>query len=571
LPKLPEELSAPGSRRVAILAAAGALGLAGCGGPGASESSGAFAEPASPRLVLLLVVDQLRADRLDPRLPGGLGRLAREGRVFLDARLDHAHTETCPGHVAAATGRHPGPAGIPGNQFVERETGVERYCVEDPAPDARVHGGDHGRSPRNIEVSALGDWLREAHSEARVFSVSGKDRAAVAMGGQHADAAFWLDREGALGFTTSAYYLPALPDWLEAFNGRDAADAGFLAELPSEWSHPGGAPANGARRDAYPPEIDRFRRTTPHPLRGEDRAGTLERLYVSPFADEAALALAKRLVEEEDLGGDAVPDLLAIGLSATDLVGHYYGPWSQESRDALLRLDAALGRFLEELEARTGPGGLAVGLTADHGVLPMPEWLVETGQGACPVGSGRVHAEGLGVALEVAVNEALGGGDRLGEPEDDGPWLIRAGYRLTVNRPRARRAGVRPEQVVAAAREMLARQPVVARVWTAAEVEAGEGPRPWAGLYRRAHHPERGGDLIVQPREDCLIASSRGGTSHGTPYLYDRAVPLVLWGAAVAPGHVRGPARVVDLAPSLAALAGIDPPASVDGRPLALQ
>jgi len=571
LRKLSKVLSSTAPGLAAILATAGALGLAGCGEATPPGSSRAAEDSAPPRLVLLLVVDQLRADRLDPSLPGGLGRLAREGRVFLDARLDHAHTETCPGHVAAATGRHPGPAGIPGNWFVEREVGVERYCVEGPATDARVHGADHGRSPRNIRASALGDWLREAHPGARVFSVSGKDRAAVALGGQRPDAAFWLDREGALGFTTSAYYLPGLPAWLEAFNGGAAAEAGFLAEVPTEWSHAGGAPANGARRDDYPPEIDRFRRTTPHPLRGEDRAATLERLYVSPYADDATLALAGRLVGEEDLGGDAVPDLLAVGLSATDLVGHYYGPWSQESRDALLRLDTALGRFLEELETRTGPGGLAVGLTADHGVLPMPEWLVETGQGTCPVAAGRVLARGLGAALEVAVTEALGGGDRPGKAEDDGPWLVRAGYRLTVNRPRARAAGVAPEQVMAAAREMLARQPVVARVWTAAELEAGDGPRPWAELYRRSHHPERGGDLIVQPREDCLISSSRGGTSHGTPYLYDRAVPLLLWGAGVDPGRVRGPARVVDLAPSLAVLAGIDPPATVDGRPLALQ
>jgi len=576
LPKLPQGLRGRGREGPAALLAL-ALGVAagvGCGGEEPARAPGGAEGSAPPRLVLLLVVDQLRADRLDPSLPGGLGRLAREGRVFPDARLDHAHTETCPGHVAAATGRHPGPAGIPGNRFVERESGVERYCVEDPAPGARVHGapageGASGRSPRSIRASALGDWLRQAHPQARVFSLSAKDRAAIALGGQRPDAAFWLDREGALGFTTSAYYLPELPGWLAGFNGDGdgAAGEGFLGELPAAWDHPSGAPANGARRDDYPPEIDRFRRTAPHPLRGPDRAATLQRLYASPFADEVTLALARRLVEAEGLGDDAVPDLLALGLSATDVVGHYYGPWSQESRDALLRLDAALGRFLTELEERTGPGGLAVGLTADHGVLALPEWLAETGRSACPVRGGRVDARGLGAALEVAVSEALGG-DSGG---DHGPWLIRAGHRLTVNRPRARAADVAPERVVAAAREMLARQPVVARVWTAAELEAGEGPRPWADLYRNSHAPDRGGDLIVQPREDCLIGAWGAGTTHGTPYLYDRAVPLVLWGAGVAPGRVRGPARVVDLAPSLAALLELAPPPEVEGRALALR
>lgn len=565
MPKLPQGLTVPGLLLAGALAAAVAPG---CGGesaevaPAPATAPGASAQAGPPRLVLLLVVDQLRADRLDPALPGGLGRLAREGRVFVDALLDHADTETCPGHVAAATGRHPGPAGIPGNRFVERETGRERYCVEDPDPAARVHGGGAGRSPRSIDASALGDWLLEARPGARVFAVSAKDRSAIALGGRGAEAAFWLEREGAQGFTTSAYYLPALPAWLERFNGREGD--GFLADLPGIWEHPAGAPANGARPDEFEREIDHFSRTTPHPLRDADRRATLERLYASPYLDDVTLELARRLVEEEGLGADAVPDLLAVSLSATDVVGHFYGPWSQEARDALGKLDAALGRFLEDLEERTGSGGLVVGLTSDHGVLAIPEWLAETGRSSCPVSGGRVDARGLGAALESALDEALGG---PGDP-GAGPWLLPASHRLTVNRARARAAGVAPERVAAEARSMLSSQPVVARVWTAAELEAREGPRPWSDLYRHSHHPERGGDLIVQPREDCLIASYAAGTTHGTPYLYDRAVPLVLWGAGVAPGRVRGAARVVDLAPTLADLLDLTPPPGLDGRPL---
>jgi len=550
LPYLPGRLTTPS--RIAVAALLWTAGLCGC----------ADGE-RPPRLVLLLVVDQLRADRLDPALPGGLGRLAREGRWYVDAVVGHAHTETCPGHVAAASGRHPGPVGVPGNQYVDARSGKLVYCVEDEAPDARVHGASHGRSPRAIAATALGDWLEQADPRTRVFSVSAKDRSAIGMGGQHPDAAYWLERQEARGFTTSAYYRPDLPAWVRSFNGEGGA-AGFLAGLPPTWEHPTGSPPNGARPDAYAGEIGQLSGTSPHPLAGGDASVTLEQLFVSPFLDDVTLDFARTLVENEDLGRGEQADLLALSLSATDLVGHYYGPESQEARDALVRLDAALGRFLSFLERRVGRGRLLVALTSDHGVLPLPEWLEETGRGTCPVRGGRVDPRGLGAALE-SILDATFGADTAGK----GPWLHHADYRVTVSRERAQAAGVTPQQVVERAREMLEAQPVVERVWTAEEITAGSGPEPFATLYRNSHHPERGGDLVVQPRRDCLIAGY-AGTSHGTPYLDDSAIPLVFFGPGVQPGRVRGRAGLVDLAPSVAAHLGLALPLGLDGRALNL-
>ena len=497
MPRLPGRLRAPS--RIAAAALLWTAAVCGC----------ADAE-REPRLVLLLVVDQLRADRLDPALPGGLGRLARDGRVYVDALVGHADSETCPGHVTAATGRHPGPVGVPGNQYVDAPGGRVVYCVEDEAPDARVHGASHGRSPRAIAATALGDWLEQADPRTRVFSVSAKDRAAISLGGQHPDAAYWLERREARGFTTSAYYRPDLPAWVRSFNGEGGA-RGFLAGLPQAWEHPTGNPPNGARPDAHPAEIDRFSGTSPHPVAAADAGVALEQLFVSPFLDDVTLDFARALVENEDLGRGEHLDLLALSLSATDLVGHYYGPESQEARDALLRLDVALARFLSFLERRVGRGRLLVAFTSDHGVLPLPEWLEETGRGACPVRGGRVDPRGLAAALE-SILDATFGPDTAGE----GPWLYQAGYRVSVSRARAQGAGVTPQQVVERAREMLEAQPVVARVWTAQEIAAGSGPEPFATLYRNSHHPERGGDLVVQPARgdgSCGRARSEEHTS----------------------------------------------------------
>jgi Type I phosphodiesterase / nucleotide pyrophosphatase len=534
--------------------------------------SAATAAPAgtSPRLVLLLAVDQLRPDRLSTALPGGLGRLMREGRVFADAALEHADTETCPGHATMLTGRHPGPAGIPANEFVERDTGRLVYCVEDDAGDAAVLGGGsepaQGRSPRKMRVRALGDWLKASQPGARVFSLSGKDRAAITLGGQHPDAAYWFDRGPAQGFTTSRYYRSELPEWVRTFNHPVGGEPAFLARVPERWEHPTGSPANGARRDDYPAESAQFGRTSGHPVRDPDVRVSLERLYYTPFLDDVTLDFARALVRSERVGSGPGIDLLAISLSATDPVGHLYGPGSQEARDALLRLDVALGDFLAFLEAEVGKGRMLVVLTADHGVLELPEWLVESGASECPLptgrGSSRALAEGLGKALHSAF-------DPKGSPV--AAWMATSGYALTVNRRLAEERHVPVRRVVDLARHWLGSQPGIVHVWTQEEIEGETGPAPFAALYRNSFDPERSGDLTVQPAPTCLFSPFPTGTSHGTPYLYDRAVPLVFFGTGVAPGVVRGRAATVDIAPTLARAIGLELPTALDGHALALQ
>ena len=165
----------------------------------------AHAEPV--QLVLVVSIDQLRADRLDPELPGGLGRLAREGRVYRDAVLDHAISETCPGHAVMLTGHHPGATGLIGNRFFDAEQEAVG-CVVDRSEGSEIIGAEQkrGASPSTLRVTALGDWMKQANAGSRVFAVSGKDRAAIALGGQHPDAAYWLRDNEPVGFTSSRYY-----------------------------------------------------------------------------------------------------------------------------------------------------------------------------------------------------------------------------------------------------------------------------------------------------------------------------------------------------------------------------
>ena len=517
---------------------------------------------SSPTLVVLIAVDQLRRDRLDGALPGGLGRLAREGRVFSDGVLDHAVTETCPGHASMLTGRHPGASGIPANTYVELATSTRRYCVEDAAADAAVFTATGepgpGRSPRTLKSDTLGDWLKAADPEARVFSVSAKDRAAITLGGRAPDGAYWMIREPEPIFTTSGYYHAALPEWVEAFNRGDGG--GLASRVPAVWTHASKArPGEPERVDDFPGESDARSRTSPHPLHDSDAEDFAENLYSSPFLDELTLAFARTLVERESLGTRERPDLLAISLSATDTVGHAYGPASLEAEDALLRLDASLGEFLRFLESRVGADRLLVALTSDHGVLPLPEWLAATGDLVCPLEDGRQGLIGFLLRFYAELHFEL---SPFGWPR---PWVVPASQ-LTVDRQLAEARGVPVERVVAVAERWLEAQPSIREAWTRAEIASGEDD--FARLYRNSFDPERSGDLAIQVEPTCLLGFRGVGTSHGSPYGYDRNVPLVFFGSGIAAGRVSGPAATVDIAPTLAARIGLPVPGDLDGRDL---
>ncbi len=568
-------------RRAAAIAClsilAAALVAAGCR---TTTSGGDDAPRSRARLVLLIAIDQGIPERLDPALPGGLGRLAREGRVFTDAAHVHARTETCPGHAVMMTGVHPGRAGLPGNRFIVNGTREVRYCVQEDGPDgslltaeagADAAGADvldaalappgSGRSPRQLRVDALGDWMKARWPDAKVFSVSAKDRAAIVLGGQRPDAAYWLDRGGSGAFTTSRYYLDALPAWVTTWTR-----ARVMQGLPAEWDYRQLAFPDSIREDDYPHESDRFRRTAPHPVVSPDpEKRSLSPVEASPWLDSKTLDFALELVERESLGDDRVPDLLAVSLSATDIIGHHYGPYSREAWAAIRRLDDDLGRFVRALQRRTGHDRLLVALSSDHGVLPIPEyWEEHDGADApCPIAGGRVSAKAVDQALGDALAEAFG--------EDWREGWVRDGMTFGFDAALLERDGVSLARAIEVARAVLDASPVVTRTWTRAELMTRKADTdPHAVLYRNQLAEGRGGDLFAQPARGCLVTRWPTGTSHGSPHDYDLDVPLVFWGTGVERGQVPGRAAPVDIAPTLAEAIGLEVPPGLDGRVLPL-
>jgi len=502
-----------------------------------------------PQLVVMVSIDQLRADRLDPELPGGLGRLAREGFVFTNATLDHGLTNTCPGHVVMSSGRNPGKTGIPGNSYIDHVTGRERYCVDEPGSDNVVNGSDHTRSPAAITVSTFGDWLKDYSADSRVFSVSAKDRAAITLGGKEADGVYWY-HSGTERFTTSAYYAEELPAYVAAFNGADAFEDGFASGFPETWEHPEGS----LRVDDYVGEVTMNLRVSGHPLtRGEQRGN---QIYFSPFIDDATGELARLVLAEEELGMRGSTDFLAVSYSATDTVGHLYGPFSAESEDALERLDRELGLMLDALDARFGDN-YVLALSADHGVQALPEWLRDQDDLQCPVPGGRIEMNAFGKTVFGYLIQ------RFQIPPDRITDLIgMAAAGVTVNAAVAEEIGLDRAAVLVGLEAFLEAQPGIETVWTEAEIRQGESET--ARLYRNSWVDGKTGHLIVQSAEDCLIWRPEG-TTHGSPYLYDRAVPLVFYGRNIGKGQSDAEAHSIDMAPTLGAAIGMPVPDGLDG------
>lgn len=517
-------------------------------------------QQARPELIVVIAVDQLRRDRLSPDMLGGLGRLARGGRVFSQAQLDHAISTTCPGHAVLLSGRHPSNLGVPDNAHLDRTSWQQRYCVADA--ESPSLGGGAGRSPKLITGTMLGDWLRQADPNAKVLSIGAKDRAVVAMAGRMPSAALWFDRE--LGeFNTSRYYATELPNWASAFNKAP----GFMSKLPPRWEHPVGQ----WRVDDFVGESEDYGRISGHPLGQGTLADRAEQLYASPWMDTVVLDLAETAVRAESLLNNNRVDLLALSLAATDVVGHLYGPYSAEADDALQRLDLRLGLFLNSLLEQVSADKLLVVLSADHGVAPLPEYTAAPNAPVCPVDDGRLSS--LRILAGTLWHLYRHFTAPFGAPQK---LMAVGGTMLYVTDDPGRLGKHSQAEVIASLETYLENQPFVLEAWTAEELmdatsseESGQAiAEDMRRLYRNSFASGVSGDLLLQLAPGCQLSSS--GTTHGSPYGYDRDIPLLFWGSGIVPGIDARAAVSVDLAPTLAKLLGLSPLVEFDGKVLPL-
>ena len=494
----------------------------------AAASAAPRPEPASslrPRLVVFVSVDQMRADylvRFRPLFTSGLKAVAEQGAVFTNARYRHACTETGPGHSVLLSGRSPRSSGIVGNAWYDRTLRRRVNVVEDAT--VRVLGGA-GRtaSPSYLNGFTVGDMLKTRSPASKVVGVSFKDRAAILMAGKRADGAYWY--EGAGGrFVTSSWYTGESPRWLETWNARRLPDAyegrAWERALPDPASY-----VRLAGEDDVKGEWDGKETTFPHRVRSAPPAlDYYENLRRSPFADELLFEFATAAMKAHDMGTDEATDVLAVGFSACDSIGHTYGPDSQEQMDNFVRLDRTLGRLLDEAERRAGKGRVLVVLTADHGVMPLVEVLKARG-----IDARRASGEELSGPVDKALAARFPGATGLITDPDPTEYVL--------DREAIARQGLKVEDVEDTIRRALLSTGLVDAVYTQAQLV---GPRPagdpFFDLHQRAFFAPRSGDLIARVKKHVYLGGYVGGTGHGTPYDYDRHVPIVFLGPGIKPG-----------------------------------
>jgi len=504
---------------------------------------------AGPRLVLFIAVDQMRLDyltRFAPLYKAGFRTLLDRGAVFTNARYRHADTETGPGHSVLLSGRSPSHSGIVANEWYDALLKRDVYVVGDPAVSA-LGGGGPGISPANFIGFTVGDMLKKRTPGSRVVGISLKDRGAVLMAGPRADAAYWYDPASG-GFETSTYYVKSAPAWLTAWNARRPADSPawrvWSRLLPDEATY-----RRYAGEDAVKGEFDGVDTVFPHRVRGAPPAKEYyDDLRRTPFADELLLDAALEAMTAHQLGADDDPDLLAISFSAPDVIGHSYGPDSQEVMDEYLRLDATLARLFDEVDRRVGLDRVLIALSSDHGALPLVELLQARG-----VPARRARTDQIAAPVKQALDERFGPGNgflaRFLPPDFylDLDAIARQG--------RARRE---VEDVI---EQALLDTGLVAKVYTHERL-LGDPPAddPFFALFRRAFFQPRSPDVMVLLKEWVYLSDHVGGTGHGTAYEYDRHVPIVFLGPGIRAGSYPIRCGPEDIAPTLGALLHLDYP-----------
>lgn len=540
-----------------------------------------------PKLVVLVVFDQMRGDYLDRWAtafgPDGFERMKRDGVWYSACHLPYACSSTGPGHASIATGAPPSKHGIIENEWFERHAGNRPgepiYCAQPTRPYALVpplpadagrpgRGDESGFSPERLLVPTVGDALLEATGgTSRVFTLSIKDRTAVLMGGQKPTGAYCFDtRDGK--FHTGAYYRDRVHPWVEAFNASGTVNRW----VGKEW-------------DRLRPELDYDRLAGPDLAAGEGFGAGQRRIFphsmseakepgqayytaleISPFGNEILFELTKQAITAEKLGSGTGADLLCVSCSSNDLIGHQWGPNSHEVLDVTLRSDRMIAAFLKFLDETVGRERYVMIITADHGVCPIPEQ--ERTREKYPAARRMKVVDVLG-GLERALNDTFGPGadgpvpwlDLNAWPDRYWPWVY-------LNRRAIKAAGKPFSAVSDFAAQWLGNQPGMQVAFTREQIErapAMGGPpeaSPLLKQVRLAYHPDRCGDVIVIPRPGVQVSAYASGTGHGTPHAYDTHVPVLVYGAGV-PALGRRNERVSSLivAPLLARALGIRPPA----------
>ncbi|MBK9933385.1 MAG: alkaline phosphatase family protein [Cytophagaceae bacterium] len=509
------------------------------------------AVPSKPKLVVGIVVDQMRYDYLyrfyDKYKAGGLKRLMTQGYNCRNHNYHYASTVTGPGHAHIFNGSAPAISGIVGNEWYDKTIGKTMYVVSDSTVNVVGEGSASAgkMSPRNMKVTSITDQLRIASQfKSKVVGIAFKDRGAILPAG-HTGSAYWYDA-GSGNWITSSYYTNELPVWVKSFNDR---------KLPQSY-------VSQTWNTLYPIETYTETEADDQPyeasISGEPKAVfphkvTMGSLAQTPFGNDLTKEFALAAIDAEKLGQNGNTDFLTVSFSSPDYAGHAFGPQAKEIEDMYLRFDKNIEEILNKLDQKLGKGNYTVFLSADHGVAEIPAFLTKN-----KVPSGIFLGGELEKKSEAILSTAFG----------EGKYIVSGdNFQFYMNLPLLAQKKITIDDVVKVLKTELTKEEGIYSVFNLEDGNTASIPEYYRSKLANLYNPKRSGEVMVLV-EPAWFSGYTKGTTHGTMYAYDTHIPFLLFGWGINKGENLNPTYTCDVAPTIAMLLKILEPNGSIGKPV---
>jgi predicted AlkP superfamily pyrophosphatase or phosphodiesterase len=513
-----------------------------------------------PKLVVGIVVDQMRADFIYRYWAkygsGGFKRLVNEGFFFKDTHYNYVPTYTAPGHTSIYTGATPAIHGIIANEWLNKVNNKRLYCTDDLSVHAVGGAEKSGQmSPRNMLSTTIGDQLKLSNNnQSKVIGIALKDRSAILPVGHLANAAYWFDSVTG-NWMSSSYYMPQLPGWVNEFNSKNSAKAYLSKSWQTLLPLPDYTESINDDNDFEKPFAGEVKPVFPHDLAKITQIShDFSLLKITPFGNRLTKDFAIQAIQAEKLGKHQVTDMLTVSFSATDYVGHQFGPQSVEAEDTYLRLDQDLTELLKFLDNWLGKKQVLVFLTADHGAVESPAYLT-----SLKIPAGTVQNKELAKTIEKFLTDKYG----------DNLLLDYSNQQVFLNHGKIAALKLSATEVTDAVADFLLSVPGITGTVTKAALTHTSFDYGVNHYIQLGYHPQRSGDVMVTYAPGWVIDTSKG-TTHGSAYSYDTHVPLLWYGWKIPNGQSLQKVEITDIASTLALLLDIQAPSGSFGKSLPL-